>query len=184
MKAYDIIGDVHGQARKLVGLLHKLGYRRSEGAWSHPEQTAIFVGDLIDRGPHQLATIDIVHPMVESGAAHCILGNHEFNAIAWSTPDPDAPGEFLRRRDRPSNRAQHRAFLSEVENTARHDELIAWFKTLPLWLDFGEVRVVHACWNDVYMSKLKPHLGPENTLVLQLHFITASDSLLQTIRST
>jgi hypothetical protein len=168
-KAYDIIGDVHGQAKKLVGLLRKLGYGQDEkGAWSHPGRTAIFVGDLIDRGPYELATIDIVRPMVESRAAHCILGNHEFNAIAWATPDPDEPGEYLRRHNRPGNRAQHQAFLAEVENTPRHDELITWFKTLPLWLDFGQFRVVHACWNDDYISGLMPHLGPGNTLTDKL----------------
>lgn len=174
-KAYDIIGDVHGQAGKLVGLLKKLGYRQSDGAWAHPERTAVFVGDLIDRGPHQLATINIVRPMVATGAAHCILGNHEFNAIAWATPDPDAPGEHLRRRGRAGNRAQHQAFLSEVENTPLHDELIAWFKSLPLWLDFGDFRVVHACWNDAFISQLAPTLGPGNTLTDELMVAACRD---------
>ena len=64
-EAFDIIGDVHGQAWKLLGLLEILGYRRIDGVWEHPERKAIFVGDLIDRGPRQLETINIVRPMVE-----------------------------------------------------------------------------------------------------------------------
>ncbi len=167
-EAFDIIGDVHGQAGKLLGLLKILGYRQMDGVWSHPEQRAIFVGDLIDRGPRQLETIDIVRPMVEAGRAHCVLGNHEFNAIAWATPHPEEPGEYLRSRKKASNRAQHEAFLTEVEDTPLHDELIAWFKSLPLWLDLGAIRVVHACWNDGYMSRRKPHLGQNNTLTEEL----------------
>ncbi len=174
-EAFDIIGDVHGQAWKLLCLLEILGYRRIDGVWEHPERKAIFVGDLIDRGPRQLETINIVRPMVESGSAQCVLGNHEFNAIAWATPHPEEPGEHLRSRRRASNRAQHEAFLAEVEHTSTNDEVIAWFKTLPLWLDLGAIRVVHACWNDAYMSRLKSHLGPNNTLTDDLMVLASRD---------
>ncbi len=47
----DVIGDVHGEFNKLVELLGHLGYQDRAGAYRHPERTAIFVGDLIDRGP-------------------------------------------------------------------------------------------------------------------------------------
>jgi hypothetical protein len=47
----DIIGDIHGQHDKLVELLAHLDYREIDGAWRHPNRQAIFVGDLIDRGP-------------------------------------------------------------------------------------------------------------------------------------
>ena len=174
MTGFDIIGDIHGHAEKLIGLLKILGYREKEGAWRHPERSAIFVGDLIDRGPNQVATVDLVRRMVDAGSARSVLGNHEFNAIAWATPDPDAPGEHLRRRGRGGNLAQHQAFLSEVEGLPLHDELISWFKTLPLWLDLGDIRVVHACWNDAYMSWLKPYLGPDNTLTDEMIVLASS----------
>jgi hypothetical protein len=48
---------------------------------------------LIDRGPKQLATVDLVRRMVEAGSARGVMGNHEFNAIAWATPDPEHPGK-------------------------------------------------------------------------------------------
>lgn len=66
---YDIIGDIHGHVEALQALLLKLGYRERNGAWRHPERTAIFVGDLIDRGPHQIETVRLVRDMVEAGAA-------------------------------------------------------------------------------------------------------------------
>jgi hypothetical protein len=149
---YDVIGDVHGQAGKLVGLLDVLGYREQDGVWRHPDRTAVFIGDLIDRGPQQLETIEIVRPMVSAGAARIVLGNHEFNAIAYATPDPAKPGEYLRTRfgdDGPRHRVQHEAFLDAVgEDSSRHLELVEWFRTFPMWLDLGGLRAVHACWHE------------------------------------
>ena len=73
--------------------------------------------------------------MVDAGSARCVLGNHEFNAIAWATPDPDHEGKFLRDHHKPGNREQHQAFLNVVERTHLQKEITDWFKTLPLWLD-------------------------------------------------
>ncbi|RYG77434.1 MAG: metallophosphatase, partial [Alphaproteobacteria bacterium] len=61
----DIIGDIHGHADRLEGLLLKLGYRQSGGAWRHPQRTAVFVGDLVDRGSQQRRTLETVRAMVE-----------------------------------------------------------------------------------------------------------------------
>jgi Calcineurin-like phosphoesterase len=157
--AFDIIGDVHGHFDKLVALLTHLGYSESAGAWRHPSRAVIFVGDLIDRGPQQLATVDLVRRMVEAGSARCVMGNHEFNAIAWATPDPDHPGKFLRDHHKPGNRQQHSAFLEEVECTHHQKEITDWFKTLPLWLDLGDLRVVHACWHQASIDLLLKAMG-------------------------
>jgi hypothetical protein len=163
--SYDIVGDVHGQYDKLVALLRTLGYRETFRTWRHPDRTAIFVGDLIDRGPRQLDTLRLVRSMIDAGAARTIMGNHELNAISWATPDPQHPGEFLRSRTKPGHREQHAAFLAEVEDKPRlHAEIVEWLRTLPLWLDLGGIRVVHACWSERYLSALAPHLGPDATL--------------------
>lgn len=166
---YDIIGDVHGHGDKLEALLAKLGYQHRAGHWSHRGRLAIFVGDFIDRGPHQLKTVDCVRRMIDAGSALAVMGNHELNAIAWHTPDPLQPGEFLRPHAHPrwgaKNRHQHAQFLAEVEHDpVRHGEVINWFKTLPLWLDLPEIRVVHACWHQPSMDFLKPRLGAASTL--------------------
>ncbi|TPQ30925.1 metallophosphoesterase [Cupriavidus pinatubonensis] len=164
---YDIIGDVHGQAGKLRALLHKLGYQEHLSAWQHPDRTAIFVGDIIDRGPHQLETVDMVRQMVDGGHALAVMGNHEFNAIAWYLKDPVQEGEYLRphRGDiGEKNRRQHAAFLAEAEDKPAHREAIDWFLTLPLWLELPELRVVHACWHPRHMADLAAALGPGNRL--------------------
>lgn len=170
---YDIIGDVHGQADKLEALLKAMGYRQREGAYEHPDRKAIFVGDYIDRGPRQVDTYRLVRAMVESDNALAILGNHEFNAIAWHTPDPagSEEGLFLRPQHGQmgaKNRHQHQHFLAEVEGSPLHDEIVDWFLTLPLWLDLPDLRIIHACWHDGYMAELNPLLGPSQTLTREL----------------
>jgi hypothetical protein len=153
---YDIIGDIHGHAPALEALLQSMDYRETNGAWRHPERQAIFVGDFIDRGPRQVGTVDLVRRMVDAGHAQAIMGNHEFNAIAWFLPDPRQPGEFLRPHHSAKygdkNYGQHKAFLDEVSGTPRHQEIIDWFLTLPLWLELDDIRVVHACWHPRFMD--------------------------------
>jgi hypothetical protein len=165
---YDIIGDIHGQADALLALLAELGYQQQRGAWRHAERKVIFVGDFIDLGPKQVETVMIARRMVDAGSALAVLGNHEFNAMAWRHPDPARPGDFLRTRNCPQwgekHRHQHAAFLAEVEGKPIHAELIDWFYTLPLWLDLPEIRVVHACWHSASVSYLAQVLGPEARL--------------------
>ena len=176
---YDVIGDIHGQADKLWALLKKLGYQTRSGAWCHPERTAIFVGDFIDRGKQGVETVQTVRGMVEAGTALAIMGNHELNAIAWHTPDVSNPGEYLRPRHSArwgaKNRKQHEAFLAQVEsNPALHKSIVDWFLTLPLWLDLPELRVVHACWHDPFMAWLSPKLREGRYLTHEL-MVEATD---------
>jgi Calcineurin-like phosphoesterase len=160
----DVIGDVHGQYDKLVELLQHLGYRDMDGIWRHSDRTAVFVGDLIDRGPKQLATVELVRGMADAGSARCVMGNHEFNAIAWVTPDPEHPGKFLRDHHKPGNREQHQAFLDVVEGTHRQKEITDWFRTLPLWLDLPGLRIVHACWHQPSIDLLQKAMGTGSKL--------------------
>ena len=170
---YDIIGDIHGEAGKLHSLLRKLSYEAPHGMYRHPEgRQAIFVGDLIDKGPQQLETIEVVRAMVSQGTALAVMGNHEFNAIAWHLPDPQKPGEFLRTHEGElggKNREQHSAFLTQVgENSARHADIVRWLLELPLWLDLPGLRVVHACWHEQYMAELEPVLRKGKRLTASL----------------
>lgn len=90
------------------------------------------------------------------------MGNHEFNAIAWATPDPVNDGDHLRPRlgDKgKKNRHQHQAFLAEIgEDTADHRSWIDWFRNLPLWIEEPGFRVVHACWSPRHVEALSPLL--------------------------
>lgn len=139
---YDIIGDIHGQAEELEALLRKMGYKETGGVFAHPERKAVFLGDFIDRGLKEQRTINICRPMVESGAALAVMGNHEFNAICYATPDPLKEGEHLRLHTKPGNQKSHQAFLDEFPlGSPQHTEVIEWFKTLPVFLNLGSIRV-------------------------------------------
>lgn len=165
---YDIIGDIHGHADVLEALLVDLGYRDTWGAWRHADRQALFVGDFIDRGPKQVEAVNMVRRMVDAGSAQAVMGNHEFNAIAWFTPDPDCPGEYLRKHHSPKygdkNRKQHQAFLSAVEGTQLHEELVNWFLMLPVCLELPELRLVHACWHASALNYLAPYLTADQQL--------------------
>ena len=71
---FDVIGDVHGCAAELEELLAELGY--ADGV--HPDgRTAVFVGDLVDRGPDTPGVLRRVMGMASSGNALVVCGNHE-----------------------------------------------------------------------------------------------------------
>jgi polynucleotide kinase-phosphatase len=84
---FDIIGDVHGCASELRTLLAELGWeiRYADGqavGASHPEgRTAVFVGDLVDRGPDTPGVLRLVMGMVGGGDALCVAGNHEAKLV-------------------------------------------------------------------------------------------------------
>ena len=160
---YDLIGDIHGEAPTLQALLEKLGYQLTTDGYSHPEnRTVIFVGDLVDRGHWQKEVISTVRVMTEAGNAICIMGNHEFNAIAYGTVGPN--GRPLREHSA-KNVKQHKEFIAAFRGAeTEYRETLEWLKTLPLWIDLPELRVIHACWDQAEIELLSSrHAGPRLT---------------------
>ncbi|NLT69140.1 MAG: diadenosine tetraphosphatase [Verrucomicrobiaceae bacterium] len=142
---WDLVGDIHGELKALTLLLAKLGYREEDEGIVHPEgRKLIFVGDLIDRGLDSRGVLHFVRRLMDSGQALVVMGNHEYNFIAYHTRD--AEGKRLR-LNTPGHRAQIAATMKSFEG---HEEEIAdwseWMKGLPFFLDFGDLRVVHASW--------------------------------------
>jgi hypothetical protein len=161
--SYDIIGDIHGHSRTLVALLEELGYQKEGNVYRHPARRVIFLGDFIDRGEFQSEVIDIVWPMIESGAALSVMGNHEFNAIAYHTYDSEADG-YLREHSE-KNFNQHEAFLGAYKGSPdKREDTINWFKTLPLWLDLRDLRVIHACWDQQEIEKILNYQARDHCL--------------------
>ena len=81
---FDIIGDVHGCHDELHALLSELGYEIDPdgGSARHPDgRRAVFLGDLVDRGPATPAVLRLVMGMAAEGSALCIAGNHEVKLL-------------------------------------------------------------------------------------------------------
>ena len=77
---FDIIGDVHGCGDELVELLGTLGYAPDADSpvWRHPAgRKAVFLGDLVDRGPRVPDVLRLVMAMVAGGTALAVPGNHD-----------------------------------------------------------------------------------------------------------
>jgi protein phosphatase len=80
---FDIIGDVHGCGDELETLLGSLGYALdAQRVWRHPEgRKAVFLGDLVDRGPRIVDVLKLVMAMEKAGAALVVPGNHDMKLM-------------------------------------------------------------------------------------------------------
>jgi len=149
---YDIIGDIHGYATPLKRMLEKLRYKKIKGTWHHPDRKVIFVGDYIDRGPEIPETLEIIKGMVDTDNAIALMGNHEYNALAYHTV---IAGKPLRKHNE-QNTHQHQATLEQFSKYPEEWQMyLQWFYTLPLFFEDERIRVVHACWDDDHIQWLK-----------------------------
>ncbi len=154
---FDVIGDIHGYAAELIALLLKMGYQKHGIGFRHPERKAVFVGDFIDRGPEIAECLAIVRAMVDAGDAWAVMGNHEFNALCFHTPDHSRPIGGLREHSH-KNIDQHGETLRQLSST-QLKEYLAWFRTLPLYLQLDGLRVVHACWDQKQIEVISDRLA-------------------------
>jgi protein phosphatase len=142
---FDIIGDVHGCIDELTALLRKLGYGpesiNGTSAWRHPEgRRAVFVGDLVDRGPGVVDVLKLVMGMVKAGTALCVQGNHE-NKLARKLDGRNVNVTH----GLEETLAQFDA-LPDEERTAFTTSVRAFIEDLRshYWLDGGKLVVAHA----------------------------------------
>ncbi|MGV0626470.1 metallophosphoesterase [Mycolicibacter minnesotensis] len=182
VQGYDIIGDVHGCADELERLLTQIGYEDASGTgeYRHPDRKVIFVGDLIDRGPGQLRVLQVAKAMVDAGGALIVMGNHEFNALSYHYEYPAGSGKHLRLHHDPDssrpdkNYQQHKEFLQQLADEQQR-RYLDWFATLPLWLDLGGLRVVHACWHPESMAVVQDRCKSDAPFADPDHLVAAND---------
>lgn len=153
---FDIIGDIHGHSHELKELLSELGYSQHGFGYKRSDRKVIFVGDFVDRGPAISEVIDIVRSMVDAGDAIAVMGNHEYNAIAFHTPLPGEQDAWFRPHT-DKNLKQHHETLKQLSQQQLADA-IAWFKTLPVAIDLGEIRVAHASWQTRDIDRINQSL--------------------------
>lgn len=139
--AYDVVSDVHGCLPELEELLTRLGYgppaRPASIAWSPPPgRHLVFAGDLADRGPAILDTVDLVIAMIAAGDASAVVGNHDDKLLRWLRGHSVKVSQGLE------------ASIREVEGRpeAYRVQLESFLASLPshLVLDEGRLVVAHA----------------------------------------
>ncbi len=142
---FDIIGDVHGAADELEALLTLLGYCVTfEGTGTTRRaivtppsgRKAIFVGDLVDRGPRSPDAMRIVMAMVEAGQGFAVAGNHDVKFVRW------LEGRAIKLTHGLNKTAEQFASESDSFKT----QCKSFIDRLPayLWLDQGRLAVAHA----------------------------------------
>lgn len=79
---FDVIGDIHGCFDELSALFNLLGYVTDGDRIVPPDgRKAVFVGDLVDRGPKSPQVLRLIMKMVEQGTAFCVPGNHDMKLM-------------------------------------------------------------------------------------------------------
>lgn len=176
-QGYDLIGDVHGCAHTLVVLLERMGYKKINGVYQHPRRQAIFIGDIVDRGPRIREALHIVRDMMDRGAAQMVMGNHEYNALGYCTRARLGSGkQFLREHN-----ARHTRLIREtLDQFERYpdewNEFLEWFYSLPIFLEIDGFRAVHACWDSQLIDDFKARYGRNTIDEDFLHASTVKDS--------
>ena len=149
---FDIIGDVHGCVGELRELLKRLGYvvTADNPLLAHPQgRRLIFVGDLVDRGPDSVGVLELIRPLVGSGRAFCVAGNHDEKFLKYlrgkevrinhGLQTTVAQVNALPPEVRPRFEADSRAFL---------DSLVSHYV-----LDGGKLVVAHAGMKREYQGR-------------------------------
>ncbi len=148
---FDLIGDVHGCYDELCELLDQLGYApHTEAGRRHAQgRRAIFLGDLVDRGPAVVESVRLVRRMVATGQAFCVPGNHDAKLLRYlngakvtinhGLDKSIAQIEALPEDERATWVAEYRAFL---------DSLVSH-----LVLDGGDLVVAHAGMKESYQGR-------------------------------
>ncbi len=134
---FDIIGDVHGCVEEVNALFGALRYARdAQGIWRSPDgRLPIFVGDLVDRGPYNVAAVELVSRMVANDAALAVVGNHDVQLERYLSGEPVPLLYGLEGTVR-----EFEAQPAQVREAARE-----FFGTLPghLLLDDGRLVIAH-----------------------------------------
>ena len=137
---FDLIGDVHGCKRELDSLLVRLDYEFDGLVWSHPQgRVAVFLGDVVDRGPAVPEVIVGVSEMVRRGNALYVPGNHDERFASFLTG-----GDV----DIAYGLEQTVGQLGNLDASIREDVLARFLQLYTnappyLWLDGGQLVAVH-----------------------------------------
>jgi protein phosphatase len=145
---FDIIGDVHGCLSELAALLTKLDYDVAPSTLlvtPPPGRKAVFLGDLVDRGPDTPSVVRLVQGMVDAGTALCVAGNHDDKLVRHLSG---------RKVQMTHGLAESAAQIAEESEQSRHElqEFLSGLVSHYV-LDGGKLVVAHAGLPAAYQGR-------------------------------
>ena len=144
-----VVGDVHGHRDAIVRLLFDAGLVDERERWSGRDAVLWFLGDLTDRGPDGIGTIDLVRRLEAEGggAVRCLLGNHDALLLAvhrFGDEDTSFPGLSFRDVWRMNGGV-------EADLRALRPEHVGWISSRPALAREGDFLLQHAD-TDAYLG--------------------------------
>lgn len=148
-----IIGDVHGQLKKLTKLLRDAHLVEDRLSWRGGSSVLWFIGDLVDRGPDSIAVMDLVMRLqIEAsyagGRVGCLLGNHELlmlGAYRFGRRSTGLGSNFItkwkqnggNRKDLGELTIQHLDWLMQLPALARAENRLLLHADAPFYIRHG-----------------------------------------------
>ncbi|MNJ14581.1 hypothetical protein D3C77_88110 [compost metagenome] len=100
------------------------------------------------------------------------MGNHEYNALGWNTPAlPESGKQFVREHTPRHGRLIYETLTQFEQHPGDWHDFLEWFYELPLFIDAGRFRLVHACWDPRLIEPLRQQYADGR---IDEHFIQAS----------
>jgi hypothetical protein len=134
-----VVSDVHGYVDDLRDGLRGAGLVDGAGSWTGTDAQLWVLGDLLDRGPDGVGTIDLVRSLQQQAPdnVHVVMGNHEALALGYKLYPETRFGELWRPN---GGRREDQERLT--------DEHIAWMRSLPVVARAGEYLLMHSDTTD------------------------------------
>ncbi|AWT52258.1 Ser/Thr protein phosphatase family protein [Mycolicibacterium smegmatis MKD8] len=123
--------------------------------------------------------LEVVKAMVDAGTARIVMGNHEFNALAYAAEWPEGSGKYLRPHDDPDDRRaakntkQHAAFLEQVRRDDRR-RYLEWFADDSAVAGSRRGARRAACWHDDSIKLVENRCGSSAPFAELRHLAAAS----------
>jgi len=149
-----VVGDIHGQLKKLVRLLHDAHIVDEHQVWQGQQTILWFIGDLVDRGPDSIAVLDLVMRLQKEaaeagGQVGCLLGNHELlmlGAYQFGRRSTGLSSNFITkwrqnggdRKDLARLTMQHIEWLTQLPAMASLNDHLLLHADAPLYLRYGQ----------------------------------------------
>jgi serine/threonine protein phosphatase 1 len=170
------IGDIHGDIHALRRLFERLPATTAD-------DTIVFLGDYIDRGPHSAEVVAFVRRVAEEGSAKVVAlrGNHEdawLRVIDSGWPEyvmPQSNGCFAALRSfagKPPPEPDEAPDAAEVKIMLKGSffpsDVVEWMRRLPHWHEDEHAIYVHAGLPRGKTDFLHPSVAPAPAALLWL----------------